>query len=92
MVKNSKSYITLNYESNKLDLYLKKKKILLNDEKKLNISNSENKLTNKINMPVSQLKSIVSVETTKSAYMVKTSDNNNDNNSNSNNNLLKTIL
>ena len=26
MVKNSKSYITLNYETNKLDLYLKKKK------------------------------------------------------------------
>jgi len=76
MVKNSKSYITFNYETNKLDLYLKKKKILLNDEKKLNISNSENKLTNKINIPASQLKSIVSVETTKSGNMIKTSDNN----------------
>ena len=41
-------------------------------------------------MPVSQLKSIVSVETTQSVNMVKTSDNNNDNNSNSyNNNLIE---
>ena len=79
MVKNSKSYITLNYEKNKLDLYLKKKKILINDEKKLNISSSENKINNKINIPCSQLKSIVSIETTKSFNMIKTSDNNNDN-------------
>ena len=79
MVKNSRSYMTLNYDANKLDLYLKKKKLLLNDEKKLNISNSENKITNKLNIPASQLKSIVSVETTKSCNMLKTSENNNDN-------------
>ena len=82
MTKNSKSYITLNYEANKLDLYLKKKKILLNDGKKLNISNSEKKKINNLNIPASQLKSIVSIETTKSGNIIKTSDNNNDNDNN----------
>ena len=82
MTKNSKSYITLNYEANKLDLYLKKKKILLNDGKKLNISNSEKKKNNNLNIPASQLKSIVSIETTKSGNVIKTSDNNNDNDNN----------
>ena len=82
MTKNSKSYITLNYEANKLDLYLKKKKILLNDGKKLNISNSEKKKINNLNIPASQLKSIVSIETTKSGNVIKTSDNNNDNDNN----------
>ena len=91
MVKNSRSYITLNYEKNKLDLYLKKKKILLNDEKKLNISSSENKINNKINIPYSQLKSIVSIETTKSFNMIKTSDNNNDNDGQINIKELETI-
>ena len=80
MVRNSKSYMTLNYkEANKLDLYLKKKKILIKDEKKLNISNSETKINNnKINIPSSQLKSILSIETTKSGNIIKTTDNLND--------------
>ena len=47
MVKNSNTYIILNYEMNKLDFYLKKKKILINNGNKLNMSNSENNITNK---------------------------------------------
>jgi len=47
MVKNSKTYIILSYEMNKLDFYLKKKKILINNENKLYMSNSENNITNK---------------------------------------------
>jgi len=80
MVRNSKSYMTLNYkDANKLSLYLKKNNILIKDEKKLNISNSETKINNnKINIPSSQLKSILSIETTKSGNIIKTTDNLND--------------
>ena len=79
IIKNSKSYITLNNNNNKIDLYLKKKKSLIDNDKKLNISISDKKINNKGNMPNSQLKSILSIETTKSCKIEKTSDNNNDN-------------